>query len=232
MSQLHSLAAPYALNALGKDDRRRFEEHLVRCEPCRLETSEYVATAARLAGATARPPPEDLRRRVLLAAQTTPQRRHRAIQPSSRSTVRSSLPRVAVAVVLVLGMTAAGGYVVERSRARDSQVVSTSLASVLAAPDASTKAEGLRAGGNVRLVSSATRDVAVIAANDLSRPPRGSVYEVWMISGDTAVPHGTFVTGGTVILREIASADRVTITVEPRAGARRPSSPAVVTFAI
>ncbi len=43
MSELHSLVAPYALDALNESDARSFEEHLALCERCR----EELAGAAR-----------------------------------------------------------------------------------------------------------------------------------------------------------------------------------------
>jgi anti-sigma factor RsiW len=35
--ELHSLVAPYALDALDATDERSFEEHLALCERCRGE---------------------------------------------------------------------------------------------------------------------------------------------------------------------------------------------------
>ncbi|QNP73586.1 anti-sigma factor [Streptomyces roseirectus] len=72
---LHSLAAPYALDALDGDERRRFEKHLRSCASCAAEVRELAEDAVRLAWSTAAPAPAALRDRVLAAVQVTPQER-------------------------------------------------------------------------------------------------------------------------------------------------------------
>ncbi|MGW0508660.1 anti-sigma factor [Streptomyces olivaceoviridis] len=69
----HSLAAPYALDALEPGERRRFEKHLAGCDRCAAEVRELAEDAVRLAWSTAAPPPPALRERVLAAVRTTPQ---------------------------------------------------------------------------------------------------------------------------------------------------------------
>ncbi|MDW4906243.1 anti-sigma factor [Streptomyces sp. ADMS] len=70
---LHSLAAPYALDALEPDERRRFEKHLTRCDACAAEVRLLSEDAVRLAWSTAAPPPFAMRDRVLSAVRATPQ---------------------------------------------------------------------------------------------------------------------------------------------------------------
>ncbi|WP_329408332.1 anti-sigma factor [Streptomyces sp. NBC_00704] len=74
----HSLAAPYALDALEADERRRFERHLKGCDRCSAEVRELAEDAVRLAWSTAAPPPAAMRERVLAAVQRTPQEASRA----------------------------------------------------------------------------------------------------------------------------------------------------------
>lgn len=70
---LHSLAAPYALDALEGDERRRFEKHLSRCDACTAEVRQLSEDTVRLAWSTAAPPPFAMRDRVLSAVRATPQ---------------------------------------------------------------------------------------------------------------------------------------------------------------
>jgi anti-sigma-K factor RskA len=70
---LHSLAAPYALDALGPDERRRFEKHLAGCDACTSEVRLLSEDAVRLAWSTAAPPPFAMRDRVMSAVRATPQ---------------------------------------------------------------------------------------------------------------------------------------------------------------
>ncbi|MFI2201077.1 anti-sigma factor domain-containing protein [Streptomyces sp. NPDC020192] len=70
---LHSLAAPYALDALEPGERRRFEKHLRDCDRCTADTRALAEDAVRLAWSTAAPAPAALRDRVLAAVRATPQ---------------------------------------------------------------------------------------------------------------------------------------------------------------
>jgi anti-sigma-K factor RskA len=70
---LHSLAAPYALDALEPAERVRFEKHLKDCASCAVEVRDLAEDAVRLAWSTAAPPPAALRDRVLAAVRTIPQ---------------------------------------------------------------------------------------------------------------------------------------------------------------
>ncbi|WP_030178886.1 anti-sigma factor [Streptomyces sp. NRRL S-813] len=70
---LHSLAAPYALDALERAERIRFERHLARCARCAAEVRALSEDAVRLAWSAAAPPPPALRDRVLAAVRDTPQ---------------------------------------------------------------------------------------------------------------------------------------------------------------
>jgi anti-sigma-K factor RskA len=80
----HSLAAPYALDALEPDERRRFEKHLSRCDRCAGEVRALSEDAVRLAWSTSAPPPPALRDRVLAAVRTTPQEPAPAQRASAR----------------------------------------------------------------------------------------------------------------------------------------------------
>lgn len=58
---LHSLAAPYALDALEPGERRRFEKHLSDCDRCTAEVRALSEDAVRLAWSTAALPGRDAR---------------------------------------------------------------------------------------------------------------------------------------------------------------------------
>ncbi|MGW4107623.1 RskA family anti-sigma factor, partial [Streptomyces sp. NPDC004976] len=51
----HSLAAPYALDALEPAERVRFERHLRSCDRCTAEVRDLAEDAVRLAWSTAAP---------------------------------------------------------------------------------------------------------------------------------------------------------------------------------
>jgi len=64
-STRHSLAGPYALDALEAAERARFERHLRGCAPCLAEVRGFAAVAASLGRAAAVTPPPGLKGRVL-----------------------------------------------------------------------------------------------------------------------------------------------------------------------
>ncbi|MEU6353471.1 anti-sigma factor [Streptomyces sp. NPDC047072] len=70
---LHSLAAPYALDALEPAERARFEKHLKECDSCPAEVRTLAEDAVRLAWSAAAPAPPAMRDRVLAAVRATPQ---------------------------------------------------------------------------------------------------------------------------------------------------------------
>ena len=61
----HSLAGPYALDALDAAERARFERHLRRCATCPAEVRGFAAVAASLGLAAATTPPPAVKGRVL-----------------------------------------------------------------------------------------------------------------------------------------------------------------------
>jgi anti-sigma-K factor RskA len=61
----HSLAGPYALDALEPAERARFERHLRGCAACQAEVRGFAEVAASLGLAAAATPPPSLKGRVL-----------------------------------------------------------------------------------------------------------------------------------------------------------------------
>ncbi len=87
---LHSLAAPYALDALEPGERRRYEKHLAGCDRCPAEVRALSEDAVRLAWSTAAPAPAAMRDRVFAAVRNTPQESR---SRSARSAPPQHLPR-------------------------------------------------------------------------------------------------------------------------------------------
>lgn len=229
---LHSLMAPYALDALDRDERSRFESHLDQCVDCQVEMAGFMATAVRLGDAVSHTPPPALRDRLLAEISATPQQRPIVTALSERRTLRRTLPRLAVAAAFVIGAVGAGGYVVERDNAQDEHNQNVAISTVLGADDVSSEAKDFKTGGSVKLYSSASADSAVIIAKDLPSPGAGKVYQVWMIDRSGPTSQGTFHTGGQMIMKGVAGADRVAVTVEPAGGSTEPTSAPVATIAV
>ena len=71
---VHTLAGPYAMDAISPPDRARFDRHLAWCEDCAREIASLREATARLAAAAAVSPPPALKARVMAAAAATRQR--------------------------------------------------------------------------------------------------------------------------------------------------------------
>lgn len=160
---LHTLSAPYALDALDADDRTRFEEHLASCEQCRADLAGLGDAASALAFAVeGPPPPETLRGRILEGARAegapnvVPIRRAR----------RGASTFAAISSVAAIALIALGVWDVTRS--------GTSTQSVLTDP----AAHHYPIQGRGQLVV-APSGVAVLSLH-LSPPPPGKTYEAWV----------------------------------------------------
>jgi anti-sigma-K factor RskA len=229
---LHSLLAPYALDALDADERGRFEAHVEHCPACQSELAGFQETAARLGDITTQAPPPALRDKLLAEVTRTSQERPIVTALADRRGLRRTLPRLAMAAAFVVGTVGVGGYVVERRQADDAKDQYAAVSEVLAAADADTSSKTFPSGGNVRMISSAKQDAAVIVAHDLPSPGKGKVYQVWMIDSSGPTSQGTFVRNGQMIMHGVVKADKVAVTVEPAGGSDRPTTPPVATIPV
>ncbi|KRC64840.1 hypothetical protein ASE12_08695 [Aeromicrobium sp. Root236] len=227
-TDLHSLLAPYVLDALDPDERNRFEAHLEHCPDCSAELGGLQETATRLGEAQSQEPPAALRERLLSAIGSVPQDRPIVTSLSARTGLRRRLPQLVAAAALVLAAAGGGGYLVERDRVQDREQRIDAITSVLGAADAATSAQDFPNGGTVRLVTSKKRDAAVVVARDLPALADGKVYQVWLIKSAKAESQGTFSRSGEMIMKDLASADQLAVTVEPSGGSDKPTTAPVL----
>ncbi|MFJ7770261.1 anti-sigma factor domain-containing protein [Streptomyces sp. NPDC097107] len=245
---LHSLAAPYALDALEGAERVRFERHLEGCERCAAEVRALSEDAVRLAWSTAAPAPADLRGRVLAAVRSTPQEpapgpvrrlpphvwgvqpppaRSRASRPRPLlvpfATVTAAAALVVASLFAVQANRTQGELDTARDRARE-------IAHVLAAPDArATSGEDDR-GRSIGVVASASEGRAVVTLSGYGDPSGGRVHQLWLMRPG-AVPRSLGLFDGDTPL--VASglnraATSLAVTIEPDGGSARPTSRPVV----
>lgn len=229
MSQdLHTLAGPYALNALSGAELRRFEEHLAHCDSCRSEVRGLTETTALLGAAAARTPPPGLRRRVLEQVART-----RQLAPDTGSAPRGLLRRrgwslaLAACLVLILGL---GGVVAEQQRRLDEmRDAEHEIAAVLTAPDAVRIQTEPAEGMSVTVVASDSMDRVVFSARGMERMDDGD-YQLWLTEDDgtmhsvgvlSVAPDGMV---GPVLTESMADAAEVAVTIEPTGGSERPTA--------
>jgi anti-sigma-K factor RskA len=233
---LHSLAAPYALDALGPRERDRFERHLSRCQACQREVRGMSQAATALAMAVAAEPPAGLKERVLTAVAVTPQLPPETApeRPGPATAPRSSrlYPRLATAVAVVAVAAAAvlGGLLAATQHQLDSaQARNQQIAAVLAAPDARIVTSPVTGGGTATVVVSRTEDTLVFTSSGLPALHPDKVYQLWLIGTGGArsaglVPEASAGRTAPVLASGLQTGDKLGMTVEPSGGTSSPTT--------
>jgi anti-sigma-K factor RskA len=253
---LHSLAAPYALDALEPGERLRFERHLKTCDSCAAEVRALSEDAVRLAWSTAAPPPAALRDRVLAAVRTTAQEpagrepaRARAPQLpphvwGTQPPPRARAPRARPLLVPFATATAAAALVVaslfavQADRTQDQldaqREQAREIANVLAAPDARATAGEDARGRSIGVVASASAGLAVVTLRGYGELPSGRVHQLWLMRPDVQPRSLGLFDGDTPLVASglDKSATSLAVTVEPDGGSPQPTSQPVVQLAL
>lgn len=228
--------AAFLLDALSVPERREFEAHLTTCARCREDVAElrFVADALPLAVPPVPVPPE-LRDRLMETvraeaellsaagpAADEPQRPPR--QPRRRLALRSRpLALAGAAAALVLGVAVGFGI----GTATDDEPATRTVVQVRTV-QADVDARAAPRGAAFIVV----RDgVATLRVSGLPRPPKGYVYEVWLLRRGAAAPSPTDALfsvshrgSGRVALPSVHGVEAVLVTAEPDGGSLTPTS--------
>ncbi|MFJ6793767.1 anti-sigma factor [Streptomyces sp. NPDC091268] len=244
-TDVHTLAAAYALGALDPREREDFDAHLQACEACRQEAAEFAATAARLAAAASQPPPASAKAQVMAALDGVRQLPPLvpAPTPAPSPAFRDVLRRRAVPLALAASMAAAlfGGVAAWQAQngqdlqqqARQARQQLDTVSAVLAAPDARTVHGKAANGALTTVVASDRQNKAVFTAANLPAPGAGKTYQLWLDHDGTMRPAGLIDHDGTVVLAgNPADAGAVGLTLEPAGGSPRPTTDPLLLMAL
>ncbi|MEV7342482.1 anti-sigma factor [Streptomyces sp. NPDC093544] len=248
---LHSLAAPYALDALEPGERRRFERHLRDCLLCSAEVRALTEDAVRLAWSTAAPAPAALRDRVLTAVRTTPQEpspqhapRARVPHQPAHQTPRARAPRFRHLLAPLATTTAAAALVVaslfavQATRTQDQldqeRAQAREIAHVLAAPDARAAGDRDAQGRGIGVVASASERRAVVTLSGYGTPAGGRVHQLWLMRPNENPRSLGLFDGDTPLVADglNMTATSLAVTVEPEGGSVQPTTAPVVQLAL
>ena len=244
----HTLAGAYAMDAIPAPDRARFERHLAECEECTQEIAGLREATARLATATAVPPPSALKERVLAAAALTRQQPPAAGEAGPEAPARilaiagwfralarprrMALAAACLAAVVVLGAAVVFGVSDSsmRNQLNQTQASSQQVAAVLTARDATMMTGTVAGGGTVTIVMSHSMHALVFTAAGLHALPASRGYELWLIgpAGDrpvTMLAPGRHDMTGPVIASGLKAGDHLALTAAPAGGTARPAAP-------
>jgi len=215
MSDLHDLAAPYALDALGDEERQRFESHLHECAECQAVVDHLREGTVGLAGAVAIQPPNRLRTEVLEAVAATPQNTVVMDIEQYRRTRRNTIAFGVAAALLAVVATVAALI-----------SVGDPAAEILAAPDVAT-IELTGPAGTGRFTYSAEAGRGVFASESLPGVAEGRTYQMWLIDSSGPSPAGLFVPDddgrSIAVVKDLMEGVTVGITEEPSGGSELPT---------
>lgn len=235
----HTLAGPYALDALDPDERLAFEEHLAACPECRQAVAEFAATAGRLALTVSAVPRPVLKRAVLgqiSHVRQAPPRTDRETSATGSPWSTRWMRRFVLAACLASALGAVATWQHQEAGQAGAQAIqeqtrADQVAAVLAAGDTKTHAVSLPDGARGLVLTSASQDRVVFATSGLGTPPDGKVYELWFDERGTMRPAGFLDRERSsqiaLMSGDIEDAVGVDITIEPPGGSRTPTLPAV-----
>jgi len=212
---LHTLSAPYALDALTPEERERFEEHLESCERCRADIAGLSDAAAALAFAVEGPaPPASLRAAILDTA--------RAERPNVVPLRPRRMFGAVAAAVAVAASAAAVGFGIWAASLHHSLARDKAALGVLANP-ASRHVPVRGAHGELVVAPSGTAVLNV----DLPSPPKGKTYEAW-VANPSVHRAGEFDGRTFTLPLRVARGARVMVTIERAGGVDAPTSKPLV----
>lgn len=243
-ADVHTLAGPYAVDALPREEQAFFERHIAVCDPCCVEVAEFLATAAALGTASEEPPPPAMRDRVLRAVDVTRQVPPDAGRQESRSRRRAGSLLTGVAAALALALMVLSGVtvamnerIVELEAALPDLTSEDQVLAVLSAPDAQTRQLDTALDGSARFVYSAALDQGIFVASGMEALDADQVYELWLYHDGAPRPATVFDSGSdgramALVDGAVAGAEFAAVTVEPQGGSPEPTGEILVHGAV
>jgi len=237
-TDVHQLAAAYALDALDEAERAEFEAHYPTCPTCRPEVAGYREALSQVAASVSMAPPASLKSSVMAeianTRQLSPLLPESVVSLASHRERRKRLGLIVTAAAAVL-LIAVGAFVVGR-RSDGTDDFANAAATVLAMPDARTTTLTGTGSGTFKVAWSAADGKAIVIGDGLADPGQGKAYELWAI--DAAGPHA-------LRLLDKAAGERVrrvvdvdgspttwAITVEPAGGVDAPTTKPIFSGAV
>jgi hypothetical protein len=262
--ELHTLAGPFAMDAVTADEQASFASHLDDCAQCRDDVREMREATARLGIAAAVRPRPELREQTIRAAlrisqlapvipgeaaaaeeesapvaETAPapaEAKVSVLRQAGRVRPSRTLATITLAAAaLIVGV--AGGFSLVANNAMQqlhhSQRQDHLIDTVLNAPDAVMLTARVSTGGNATVVMSHREHSLVFIAHGLAALPGSQAYELWLMGPAGDRPAGMLRSArgnmaGPAIVSGLAPGDMIGLTIEPAAGAARPTSTLIV----
>jgi len=215
--------AAYVLGALDADEAAEMRVHVESCPSCRAEVARLGVVSEALGRAVpALSAPPDLRRRVFdaIAAEPVPE----PVTPPARRTAR--WPRLALRPVMAFGAAVAlgAGLLV------GALVIAPGSASTRTVTAAVAPASAWHVTDAPTATLHTTGNSGVLVVRGLPAPPRGKIYEVWVVRAGKPLPTDALFDASSAGSATVAvpgslrGASAVLVTAERLGGARVPTS--------
>lgn len=237
---LHLLVGAYAVNALTSADCKQFEQHLNHCSECVDELAGLREAAGRLAELSAAVPPPGLRAKVLTRVGRTrplPPAAAAGRKRAERRLIHADKPRAGAVVLLALAAAIAALLVLTgvTTLGQETGTSDTTARLIQDAPDAKHSLVESDAGWSATVWHSDSLRQAVLVTESMPAPPRGTVYQLWLDQPASGkVSAGLMPLGqadqAVVLAGDAASANGVSITLEPVGGSGQPTADAIAVF--
>lgn len=237
-TDIHQLAAAYALDAVDERERAEFEAHYPTCAICRPEVAGFRETLSQVAASVAVDPPASLKASVMTEIGTT--RQLSPLLPDSvvdLATHRRNRQRLtrALSVAAALIALAIGAFVMGRQSGSGNDFADQA-AVIFAKPDMLNTILTGSGQGSFRVAWSPSSNKAVVVADGLPEPGAGKAYELWLI--DDTGPHATRLLDkapDNEVRRVVPVDGRPTqwaVTLEPDGGVDKPSGDIIFSGAV
>lgn len=239
------LAEIYALDAVSGEERDAIEEYIRTVPEAEREAFRERVRQARetlaMTFTVEEEPPSDLFDRISAQLPGTPDSgsseapvqaqaadglaaaRERRDLRRQTGGLRNWIIGVAAAAFIALGGVGVGAYIANQN---------DPLTQVLEAQDVRQATVEVSGGGTATVSIAPSKDALVVRMKDVPAPPPGKVYQMWLIpkDGSTPVSQGLMdeeALSRPAVVKGIASAAALGITVEPAGGSEAPTLPTV-----
>ena len=238
-TDIHQLAAAYALDAVDERERAEFEAHYPTCPVCKAEITGFRETLSQVAASVAVDPPASLKANVMAeignTRQLSPLLPEAVVDLATHRQSRQRMVRV-LSVAAALILIALGAFVVGRNSDGGSNDYADAAARIFASPDVRISTLDGTGTGTFKVAWSPSSNEAVVLGDGLIDPGTGKAYELWMIDG--AGPHAMDMldkADGGQVRRAVpvnGSPDQWAVTVEPDTGVDAPTTAPIFAGAV
>ena len=222
-TDIHQLAAAYALDAVDERERAEFEAHYPTCAICRPEVAGFRETLSQVAASVAVDPPASLKTNVMTEIGTT--RQLSPLLPDSvvdLATHRRNRQRTvrALSVAAALIALAIGAFAMGRQS--NGNNFADQAAAVFAKPDTLNTPLIGTGTGSFKVAWSPSGNKAVVIGDGLPDPGPGKAYELWLVDDSGAHAVRLLDKAADQEVRRVVTVDGTpkgwAITVEPEGG--------------